>query len=116
MLAQHSRLRQRFQPKACKISHPLGQEIHLFENGDVHYRKFQTGLPDSPVKTFTFPDHRGSGLNSTYGRNFMNIVNWFSNLEYSEYDDIVGIKVIKLTGNPEFSTYLTGPNVVSNGT
>jgi mannose-6-phosphate isomerase-like protein (cupin superfamily) len=37
----------------------------------------------------------------------MDIVNWFSKLECGAYDEIVGIRITKLTGNTEFSTYLT---------
>jgi mannose-6-phosphate isomerase-like protein (cupin superfamily) len=37
----------------------------------------------------------------------MEILDWFSILESSPYDDIVGIRIAKLTGDTRFSTYLT---------
>ncbi|RXZ36482.1 cupin domain-containing protein [Oxalobacteraceae bacterium CAVE-383] len=37
----------------------------------------------------------------------MNIVNWLANLERIDYDDVVGIKIAKLAGDANFSTYLT---------
>jgi len=37
----------------------------------------------------------------------MDVVNWTFGLQGSKYDNAVGIKIVKLTGDEKFSTYLT---------